>query len=287
MQGKNIYKDILLGVGVGDALGVPAGAFSADAALTFCLAEALTKPFQLQNVADNFVDCLNNKYWTPDGEMLDVDVQTSAAIENLANGINPELAGGAHETANGNGSLMRILPLVIYIKDKPVEERFRATQQVSSLTHRHLRAIIACFYFLEFARKIIHHGDKFRAYKELQSELKTCLQEINVNLDELFHFDRLLQTNIVHLLEADISSSDYVIHTLEASIWCLLTTDSYEDAVLKALNLSDDTTTTAVLTGGLAALLYGHEQIPKDWLKSLARAGDIEDLAVRLAEFND
>jgi ADP-ribosylglycohydrolase len=75
-----------------------------------------------------------------------------------------------------------------------------------------------------------------------------------------------------------------VLHTLEAGIWCLLTTDNYKDAVLKAVNLGDDTDTTAAVTGGLAGLLYGFDNIPKNWLKKIARYDDIANLAERLGD---
>ena len=76
-----------------------------------------------------------------------------------------------------------------------------------------------------------------------------------------------------------IQSSGYVLHTLEASVWCLLTTDTYRDAVLKAVNLGEDTDTTGAVTGGLAGLLYGLEAIPASWVNQLARLKDIEALA--------
>ena len=79
-----------------------------------------------------------------------------------------------------------------------------------------------------------------------------------------------------------VQSSGYVIHTLEASIWCLLTTDNYKEAVLKAVNLGQDTDTTGAVTGGLAGLLYGIDGIPANWVMQLARWKDIDDLAKRL-----
>jgi ADP-ribosyl-[dinitrogen reductase] hydrolase len=82
--------------------------------------------------------------------------------------------------------------------------------------------------------------------------------------------------------ENQIRSSGYVLHTLEASIWCLLNTDNYKDAVLKAVNLGQDTDTTGAVTGGLAGLLYGYYSIPGNWLSQLARKDDIEDLSVRM-----
>lgn len=73
-------------------------------------------------------------------------------------------------------------------------------------------------------------------------------------------------------------SDGYVVHTLEAAIWCLLTTDSYEECVLKAVNLGDDTDTTAAVAGGLAGALYGYDAIPEEWHNSLLRRDYIEEL---------
>ena len=74
------------------------------------------------------------------------------------------------------------------------------------------------------------------------------------------------------------------MHTLEASIWCLLTTNNYKEAVLQAVNLGEDTDTTGAVTGGLAGLLYGVNDIPTNWMKQLARKNDIENLAKRLGK---
>ena len=74
------------------------------------------------------------------------------------------------------------------------------------------------------------------------------------------------------------------MHTLEASIWCLLTTDNYKDAVLKAVNLGEDTDTTGAVTGGLAGLLYGFDNIPKKWIEQIAKNDEIENLAERLGD---
>jgi ADP-ribosylglycohydrolase len=74
------------------------------------------------------------------------------------------------------------------------------------------------------------------------------------------------------------------LYTLEASIWCLLTTENYKDSVLKAVNLGEDTDTTGAVTGGLAGLLYGFENIPEKWLEQLAKKDNIEELANKLSE---
>ena len=93
----------------------------------------------------------------------------------------------------------------------------------------------------------------------------------------------MLAGDISTLDEAEIASSVYVVHTLEATIWCLLKTKSYQEAVLKAVNLGDDSDTTGAVTGGLAGLVYGIAGIPVEWVAQIARSDDIEDLAARMA----
>jgi ADP-ribosyl-[dinitrogen reductase] hydrolase len=307
---ENKIKSVLFGVAVGDALGVPvefnsrqvikkkpvtdmvgygtynlpSGTFSDDSSLTFCLAEALTNEFDLNAIGQNFVKWYLNSYWTPRGKVFDVGAATAQAIHRLSNGERPDLAGGFDVTSNGNGSLMRISPLLFYLLDKPIDDRYEITKQVSSITHGHIRSVIACFYYLEFARQLFMGEDKFEIYENLKIEVSDFLTTIPINQSEVAIFDRLLKGDIYKLTEEKIFSSGYVLHTLEASIWCLLTTNTYEDAVLKAVNLGNDTDTTGAVTGGLAGLLYGINSIPTKWLKQLARHDDIENLAERLSE---
>ena len=192
------------------------------------------------------------------------------------------MAGGISEWDNGNGSLMRILLLALHIKDLPIQQRFDITKQVSSITHRHFRSVIACFYYLEFARKIINGIDKFEAYQNLKNEVLDFLKTQSIPESEISLFNRLLMDDIHDYPEDDINSSGYVLHTLEASIWCILTSNSYSESVLKAINLGEDTDTTGAVTGGLAGLIYGYDRIPKHWINQLPRKVDIEDLTERL-----
>lgn len=261
---------------------LPAGTWSDDSSLAFCLAEALMQDFNLKVIGDNFQKWLYQNYWTPHGYVFDVGVTTRQAIYSLSTGTRPDLAGGFNENENGNGSLMRILPLLFHIKDKPIDERYSVTKAVSSITHGHLRSVIACFYYLEFARQLLNKEDKFSIYHHLKASVYEYLQSLTINPEEIRLFDRLLKGDITDLAEEQIQSSGYVLHTLEASIWCILTTTDYEEAVLKAVNLGEDTDTTGAVTGGLAGLLYGFDNIPANWVAQLARRGDIDDLASRL-----
>ncbi|WP_226065431.1 ADP-ribosylglycohydrolase family protein [Kaistella polysaccharea] len=303
-------KSALFGVAIGDALGVPVefksreiirqnpvtdmigygtynlppGTFSDDSSMTFCLAEALTHDFDLNRIAQNFVKWYHENFWTARGEVFDIGIATREAINRIAKGGQPEFAGSTDASSNGNGSLMRILPLLFYIKDLPIEERYQITKKVSSITHGHIRSVISCFYYIEFARAILLGKEKFEIYQNLQTEIPDFLNTRSINPNEISIFNRLFQENISEFEEAEIFSSGYVLHSLEASIWCLLTTENYKDATLKAVNLGEDTDTTAAIAGGLAGLVYGFDSIPKSWVEQLARKEDIDDLAKRMWE---
>ena len=96
------------------------------------------------------------------------------------------------------------------------------------------------------------------------------------------HYQRVLNDALSSLPEEQIHSSGYVVHTLEAALWCLLKHDTYAATVLAAVNLGDDTDTTGAVAGGLAGLAYGEAGIPSEWLVAVARRADIENLAARL-----
>lgn len=301
---RNYLKDILYGVCVGDALGVPVefesreylknnlvtkmgsggvhdqgiGVWSDDSSLTFCLAESIVEGYDIHRLASKFIKWKNEGYWTATGEVFDIGNTTRQSIINLSRGVHPNLAGGQNEIDNGNGSLMRILPLALLIKDLSIEKRFDLVKEVSSITHAHNRSVISCFYYLEFALQLMQGKDKFEIYENLKKTVPEFLNSNKIYSVELTQFDRLINGNIYELNEDAIQSGGYVIQTLEASIWCLLTSDTYEDAVLKAVNLGGDTDTTGAVTGGLAGLFYGYAAIPKSWIMPILKKEEIDEL---------
>ncbi|CAL2095741.1 ADP-ribosylglycohydrolase family protein [Tenacibaculum sp. 190524A02b] len=308
---SNIIEATFLGLAVGDALGVPVefrsrkelqanpvkdmreygthnqpkGTWSDDSSLTFCLAESLCKGYNTNDIAKKFAQWHSATLWNPYGKVFDIGNATNRAIYSLKKGTPATLAGGTSEYDNGNGSLMRISPLAFYIKEYPIERRFDIVKEVSSITHGHIRAIICCFIYIEFIFELLKNSDKENAYKETQLKVNQFLNENPIcSNKELNVFHRILKGSIHELEEYQISSSGYVIDTLEASLWCLLTSSSYKETVLKAVNLGDDTDTTATVAGAIAGLYYGMEAIPKEWVEVLARKNDIISLSKKFAK---
>jgi ADP-ribosylglycohydrolase len=136
--------------------------------------------------------------------------------------------------------------------------------------------VFSCFIFSKVVQKIIEGEDKITSYKK-------AIKEINDFKEAPRVFNRILDGSLPNLKEETIGTSGYVLHTLEASLWCFLNTTTYETAVLTAVNLGEDTDTTACVTGALAGLYYGPGEIRDHWKTTIARGEDIRLLAGNFA----
>lgn len=266
-------KDAIYGLAVGDALGVPyefrkrgeflcqdmvghgthgqiEGTWSDDTSMTLatCASIKNKKGVDTADIRKEFENWLFHGKYTPFGEVFDCGNTCSTAIY--------DKKGCTGERSNGNGSLMRILPLAFV--DGVTDEQIR---KVSAITHGHQISMSACVAYVRIAIDLLNGKD-----------LKASIKE-HVKRDSIL--DAVLW--IEEYEEEEIASSGYVVDSFEAAFWCLLTTDNYRDCVLKAVNLGDDTDTTAAIAGGLAGILYGYDNIPKEWIDKLQKKELIED----------
>ena len=267
---------------------LPAGTWSDDTSMTLCLLDSLSKGLDYQDIMTKFYEWFDASAYTPYGETFDVGFSTTKAMKRFAYGIAPLECGGTSEQDNGNGSLMRILPVLFYLQSVfgndflKNENSFEIIHNVSALTHAHKRSQIACGIYISIAVMLgrkVQIADAVKQGIELAFEFYEKTPEF---AEELSYFDRLAAKNFAEIHEDEIKSSGYVVDTLEASIWCLLNTNNYHDCVLKAVNLGEDTDTVAAVAGGLAGLYYGYENIPEEWVATIARREFIEDLCGRV-----
>ncbi|WP_347511953.1 ADP-ribosylglycohydrolase family protein [Flavobacterium johnsoniae] len=308
---NNKIESGLFGVAIGDALGVPVefksrdylrknpvadmmgymcwnqppGTFSDDSSLAFCTAESLCRGFDIEDMALTFVKWMQEGYWGAHHTVFDIGGTTRHSLARVVKGESARNSGNLFEEDNGNGSLMRILPLVFYLQnEKDIEVVYQKVKAVSSITHAHFRSVFACFIYVVYCLEILKDKDKFEAYKEMQNVLSRFLKDKKYNPNEIQLFDKVLKNDITEYPESEIRSSGYVLHSLEAGFWCFLNSDSYEETVLKAVNLGEDTDTTAAIAGGLAGMYYGIGNMPQKWIDKVVRSNDIKDLAERLSQ---
>lgn len=315
---------------------LPAGSWSDDSSLTLAALDSLGDgKWDLADVMDKFALWLDGGEYTPAGDTFDVGRSCCQSIRNFERHRDVHACGTRGERENGNGSLMRIMPFVLYLyrgqkrKGLPDAEVIARIHEASALTHAHARSCIACGLYYFMAREILEHRDKVwlglpekADHTGLQAESEAQESAVTDNaVEESGNGNIAAPTVTPQLLELlkkglaagfrfydgrpeyaadldfyrrlrdpeqfrqtdrkDIRSSGYVVDSLEAAVWCLLTTDTYRDCELKAVNLGEDTDSVAAIAGGLAGLYYTMDGIPAEWLDVILNRDLINDLCCR------
>ena len=290
---KDKIDGLILGSLVGDALGVPVefqdrgllrinpvismrefgthnqpkGTWSDDGSMMLISLETLIADECPYKALEKFVRWLNDGYWGAHNQCFDIGNTTADALAGFMQTGRP--AASTDARANGNGALMRIAPLAPYLENMD-EDDFSTCRDWSTLTHGHPISVYACFFYVDMLYHILRGLTPAVAY-HMAIETTGCFSTSS-------DFSRLLSGYISQIDERYIQSDGYVLHTLEAAVWCALNASSYSDGVLRAVNLGEDTDTTACVCGGLLGAYYGRNGIPTEWIQSLARLNDVEQL---------
>lgn len=299
-------KGAILGSVVGDALGVPGeflsreelrrnpitdmigggvheqlpGTWSDDTSMVLCTMDSIIEHgIDYDDQMKRFEDWLWTASNTARDEVFDVGGTVKQTIFRFAKHTPALECGDQSEFACGNGSLMRILPTALYLLGQygntALDDRvIEVIHNTSKCTHAHARCQMACGIFCSIVFHMACGGTLAAAVKSgIDSALayyrqKPEFSEVIHEFESLSYIDRCT--------EDEIRSSGYVLHTLQASLWCLLTTSSYPECVLKAVNLGDDTDTVAAISGALAGFWYGERQIPGDWKEKTVKYAEIQ-----------
>lgn len=303
----------LLGAVVGDALGVPVefrsrtelrnspvqemrgwgthhqpqGTWSDDSSMALCLAESITTVgWDLEDQARRYTRWAFEQHWTPHGETFDIGGTTHASLGRYRAGIPAHSCGGMNERDNGNGALMRTLPAAVWFSGTSEEMIVNALSGSSAITHAHERSRLASVFFGFLVRSLLEGFAAVKALRRAADDIQNLAREEFLDAQmraELPCLERIIDASLVELPEEQIRSGGYVIDTLEAAIWCLVRSSSFEECVLTAVNLGGDTDTTGTVAGGLAGILYGSAAIPPEWIDVLARRREVETLLQSLA----
>jgi ADP-ribosylglycohydrolase len=240
--------------------GVPPGTWSDDGAHALCLLASLLYCGRLhvEDLMHRLVNWYELGYMAVDGHVFDVGVQTSRALQAYRQGTPPIECGPCDVGDNGNGSLMRVLPLALWHKGSDAELVADAQLQ-SRITHGHLRAQVCCALYCLWARNILNDvGDPWGT---AVSTLRTLYADGSGEQNELEFYIRPDDEPIGQ-------GGGYVVDSLR-SARMVLAMDDYESVVRAAIRLGRDTDTTASIAGGLAGLRVGAKGIPLRWRQNL------------------
>jgi ADP-ribosylglycohydrolase len=279
---ESIRAKPITGMTGGGFNGQPLGTFSDDSSLVLASLDVIRRGFSQTALLDAFSHWYYDGAYTADGTVFDIGNATLSALQRYRSDPT-NLIAPPDEMSNGNGALMRILPIALWASNRSDADILDLTAQAAQVSHSHPRNIFSCQVYVGIASEMLRGADFYRAYGNAinlvsstisrrlvcradlgEGEPKEFLQE-----SEVKHLIRILDGSILLEPEAAINSGGYVVHTLEAALWCLHRNGTFKEAVLAAVNLGEDTDTTASVVGGLAGLRDGYNAIPKEWISAL------------------
>lgn len=254
---------------------VPPGTWSDDGAQALCLLASLLYrgELDLEDLMRRMTNWYEVGYMACEGRVFDIGVQTSIALMNFRAGTPAASCGPSQESDNGNGALMRVLPLALWHTGTD-EELIRDARRQSIVTHGHIRSQLCCALYCLWARRLLEgHADPWNAAVRV---LRTTLAENSVERHELDDVIRPDEERIVR-------GTGYVLDSLH-SARVVLRNNSYESVVKSAIQLGNDTDTTAAIAGGLAGIRDGIGGIPSRWRDALRDAELFAPLVAQLVE---
>ena len=296
--------DSVIGLAIGDAMGVPTqfhprrwllanpikemtepikegqpvGAWSDDTSMTVCTIESYIEKdkFDYDDIMTKFVNWINNADYTSAGKTFDVGRTCLKAISKYMDCVSPIDCGLTDEKSNGNGSLMRILPVALYAYYKKLsdEEIINLTNDISSLTHAHEISKLGCYIYVRYVMFLLEGHTKEEAYELIKKVNYSSYAHSSIDA-----YNRILKDNIVKYSIDDIDSTGYVVSTLECALWILLKSKSFEETIFATTNIGNDTDTIGAIAGSMAGIIYGYDNIPIRWLDKLLRKDYLIDIS--------
>jgi len=294
----------LIGLAVGDALGTTlefttrgtfekiddiigggpfnlrAGDWTDDTSMALCLADSLAycKKMNLKDQMNRYCNWRSHGYLSSNGRCFDIGITTSRALSNFER-TGEVYSGPTDEKSSGNGSIMRLAPVPIFYR-KSLKDTSKYSKLSSRTTHGSKLCIDSCNFMGILLTQAINNKSK----EELCSPL--------VGLDSET-FEELLADSSPQVMdiingsyktksEEEISSSGFVISTLEAALWAFYTTNNFKEGALKAVNLGRDADTVGAVYGQIAGAFYGFGGIPSPWVKKLTKLDTIVTLFERI-----
>lgn len=249
-----------------------AGKWTDDTSMALCLAESLLakKGFDAFDQMERYVRWARHGYLSSTGACFDIGGTVSAALRRFVVTNNP-FAGSTDPNAAGNGALMRLAPVVIYYFANKAD-LYKYAMESTLTTHAAPEAVECSTLLACMIDNALSSTPRECWFANKMPELR---QAKVINLAAGCFFDKK---------ENDIAGTGYSVASLEAALWCFYHSNSFEEAVLKAVNLGDDADTTAAIVGQIAGAYYGVNGIPLAWRERLFMAKNIESIAYRLAQ---
>ncbi|WBU49342.1 ADP-ribosylglycohydrolase family protein [Kosakonia pseudosacchari] len=288
------YQGCLLGLAAGDAVGttvefrakdsfppvtgmegggpfhLQAGQWTDDTSMALCLAESLVtcNGFDAKDQMNRYLNWWKWGYLSSTGHCFDIGMTVASALQKFANDGEP-FAGSSNPRTAGNGSLMRLAPVVLWFFPDQAQV-LEYAQASSRTTHAAPEALASCRLFAQQLMNALQGKSK----RETLTDIAQLPEQENLR--------HIAEGRYLQKTRAEIFGTGYCVQSLEAALWCFAKGNDFEETILLATNLGDDADTTAAIAGQLAGAFYGINGIPQTWRDKLWQYEDIDMLARKL-----
>ncbi|ANR79451.1 ADP-ribosylglycohydrolase [Kosakonia sacchari] len=288
------YQGCLLGLAAGDAVGttvefsakdsfppvtgmvgggpfhLQAGQWTDDTSMALCLAESLVtcNGFDAKDQMNRYLNWWKWGYLSSTGHCFDIGMTVASALQKFANDGEP-FAGSSNPRTAGNGSLMRLAPVVLWFFPDQAQV-LEYAQASSRTTHAAPEALASCRLFAQQLMNALMGKSK----RETLTDIALLPEQENLR--------HIAEGRYLQKTRAEIFGTGYCVQSLEAALWCFAKGNDFEETILLATNLGDDADTTAAIAGQLAGAFYGINGIPQTWRDKLWQYEDIDTLARKL-----
>jgi ADP-ribosyl-[dinitrogen reductase] hydrolase len=298
------YCGCLLGLAVGDALGAPIefaspgsfepltdmisggafglqrGQYTDDTTMALCIAESILEKgcFDPIDQLQRFVRWYRQGYLSSTGTCFDIGNTTRASLEDFERSGQPFRAPGG--LRGGNGAIMRLAPVAMAFALQP-GEAIRLCGESARTTHNFVECVDTCRLLGALIIGALQGESKERLLSSDYAPLESLWQ------------GEPLTPAVVEILQGSYKSKNppqlrgggLTTESLEAAMWAFYHSGSFEEGVLKAVNLGNDADSTGAVFGQLAGAYYGLQAIPPRWVETLCSHELIREVAGKLYLF--
>lgn len=288
----------VIGLAAGEAEGIAEsygdshtkGNWSRSTGLCLCTADSLLHQKDYNETMRNFADFSKGIKFTPPVKNFDVGMDVKRAIREFEDGKRLYAWSRCIEYS-GYGSVVRMIPTAVYLgainslEYEPTYREMCAIHNIVRLIHTRAADIVPCALYVMIARLIlggfsseesIYEGIRMtgRYYSD-----SLCYRQAIRHIRDLFNMD------IFRLIPAEaVYSRENSVETVEASIWCLINTGSFEECINEAKRIGEDKDVLCAAVGGLAGLYYGCGNVPKVWIETLKNKEEIIYISKKLVQ---
>ena len=298
----SLITDSILGFVIGDAMGVPvefesreylknnriekmegfmsymqpAGTWSDDSSMTLATLDSIAEKNEIDydDIMNKFIKWYQHSKYTATDMLFDIGNTTRDALNLYLDGFEPLNCGFGGIYDNGNGSLMRMLPIALYTYYKNINDEmlYEIVKDTSSLTHSHPISIMGCYIYVKFIHFLIETKNKNNSY----DSIKNIDYNKYFDMDTIIKYDKLFDDIYKKNID-EINSTGYIVSTLESVFYVILNNNTYKKAILEAIHLGEDTDTIAAIVGSIISILSN--DFPNAWVRDLKKIQLVDEIS--------